>query len=199
MTAHWLRQMGWQADVLDPATAPDLAPSKPSNPEWIREPAGVAQMSAPEMWTAMQGDPGIAVIDCSSSIAFRKAHIAGAWYCARACLADGLKALPSHVSTLIFTANEAALARFAAADALALGWQVQVLEGGNTSWRSAGLPMEKGAHRQLSPPNDVWYSPYEVEPERQESAMREYIDWEIGLASRLAREPGVHFQVLRAE
>lgn len=196
MTAHWLRQMGWQADVLDPATAPGLAAPAPSNRQWVRELDGVRTMAAREMQKAMQDGPGMAVIDCSSSIAFRKAHIPGAWYCARASLADGLKALPSHTTAIAFTAHDAALARFAAADALALGWRALALEGGNAAWRGEGLPMESGAHRQLSPPNDVWYSPYEVEPHLQEKAMREYIDWEIGLAQRVAREPGVEFQVL---
>lgn len=196
MTAHWLRQMGWQADVLDPVTAPGLAAPAPSNRSWIKEPDDVAVMPAREVQKAMQDAPGMAVIDCSSSIAFRKAHIPGAWYCARASLPEGLKALPSGISVIVFTAHDAALARFAAADALALGWRALALEGGNAAWRTEGLPVESGAHRQLSPPNDVWYSPYEVEPHLQEKAMREYIDWEIGLAQRVAREPGVEFQVL---
>lgn len=195
MTAHWLRQMGWQADVLDPDTAPALSPAQPHATHWPHTPAPVELIDSAEL-QKLQDDPGVAVIDCANSIAFRRGHIPGAFFCVRSALADGLKALPAHVRVLVFTASDDAIARFAAADAQALGWSVKRLVGGTHVWRKSGLPMEHGAVRQLSEPNDIWYSPYEVSPHMQEQAMREYIDWEVGLAQRVASEPGIQFTVL---
>jgi len=195
MTAHWLRQMGWQADVLEPATAPAPEPNAQARNPWLHTPQPVESVD-PAQVCAYLDSPHVALIDCSSSLAFRRNHIPGAWYCARAALAAGLPALPNTVHTLIFTAEDSALAQFAAADAQALGWRVHVLAGGNRAWRGSGMPMARGAVRQLSEPNDVWYSPYEVEPHLQAAAMREYIAWEIGLAQRVASEPGLAFRVL---
>jgi len=195
MTAHWLRQMGWQADVLDPATAPTPTQNVQAKSAWLHEPKYTESIHLAEV-SACLDQAHVALVDCSSSLAFRQAHIPGAWYCARAALATGLRSLPNTVKTLIFTAEDPALARFAAADAQALGWHAQTLAGGNDAWRDSGLPMERGAVRQLSKPNDVWYSPYDVEPHQQAAAMRAYIAWEIGLAQRVATEPGLVFRVL---
>lgn len=199
MTAHWLRQMGWDADVLDPATAPPLTSGTTLGvlPQQSRlvEPEPVDAISVQAL-AACAGSAEVAIIDCSSSIAFRRAHIPGAWFCTRAALSQGLQSLPETVKTLVFTAADPALAHFAAADARSLGWTVQVLAQGNHAWSDAGMPMEQGAVRHLCEPNDIWYSPYEVEPHRQAAAMREYIAWEIGLAQRVETEPGIAFQVL---
>lgn len=195
MTAHWLRQMGWQADVLDPATAPALVAAPPQAMHWPQAPASVESI-APHALQQLQHDPRLAVIDCANSIAFRRGHIPGAFFCARSALAEGLKDLPAEVTTLVFTAGDGAMARFAAADAQALGWHAKCLIGGTPAWLELGLALEQGAVRQLSAPNDIWYSPYEVAPHLQKQAMREYIDWEVGLAQRVATEPGIHFSVL---
>ncbi|QHE84480.1 rhodanese-like domain-containing protein [Hydrogenophaga sp. BPS33] len=196
MTAHWLRQMGWQADVLDPSTAPALLPAQPDHAAWLQMPAPVQSVTVPWLEAALRDGSPVAVIDCGSSIEYRHGHIPGAWYSMRSALPASLNALPMPGTTLVFTAHDEALAHFAAADAQAAGHDVRVLTGGTGAWRAQGLALETGAPRLLSPTTDVWYSPYEVEPEQQEAAMRAYISWETGLTQRIAGEPGVHFNVL---
>lgn len=196
MTAHWLRQMGWQADVLDPATAPALQPPQPDHAAWLQTPAPVPTVTVQWLAAALRDGAAVTVVDCGSSIDHRHGHIPGAWFCARSALPDSLKALPTADTTLVFTAGDEALAHFAAADAQAAGYTVRRLAGGTAAWRAQGLPLETGASRLLSPPTDVWYSPYEVAPEKQEAAMHAYIRWETGLTQRIAEEPGVHFNVL---
>ncbi len=196
MTAHWLRQMGWQADVLDPATAPALQPPQPDHAAWLQTPAPVETVSVQWLQAALREGSAVTVVDCGSSIDYRHGHIPGAWYSTRSALPASLDALPTAGTTLVFTAGDEASAHFAAADALAAGHAVRRLAGGTAAWREQGLPLEAGAARLLSPTTDVWYSPYEVEPEEREAAMHAYIAWETGLTQRIAGEPGVHFKVL---
>lgn len=196
MTAHWLRQMGWQADVLDPATAPAWQAPQPDHAAWLHTPAPVRPVSVAWLQTALRDGTAVSVVDCGSSIDHRHGHIPGAWFSARSALPGSLKALPTADTTLVFTAGDEALAHFAAADAQAAGHEVRRLAGGTAAWRAEGLALEAGASRMLSPPTDVWYSPYEVEPEQREAAMHAYIRWETGLTQRIANEPGVHFNVL---
>lgn len=197
MTAHWLRQMGWQADVLDPATAPAAQiPAADSPASWLTAPTPVPAVDVQWLNNALHTDRGLVVIDCASSIDYRRGHIPGARFCTRSALADGLAPLRGQSSTVIFTAYDEALAQFAAADALAAGLQALRLAGGTTAWRASGLPLEQGPTHMLSPSTDIWYSPYEVEPQHQEQAMHDYITWETGLTQRIAGEPGVYFNVL---
>ncbi len=196
MTAHWLRQMGWQADVLDPATAPALLPPQPDHAAWLHTPAPVQTVTVQWLEAALRDGLPVTVVDCGSSIDHRHGHIPGAWFSTRSALPDSLQALPTPGTPLVFTAGDEASAHFAAADALAAGHEVRLLAGGTAAWRQHGQALETGASRMLSPSTDVWYSPYEVAPEHREAAMHAYITWETGLTQRIADEPGVHFNVL---
>jgi rhodanese-related sulfurtransferase len=197
MTAHWLRQMGWEADVLDLAGRPPLArPAQDAHT--LVPPTPVPAIAPLALQTALRQGRADA-IDCASSIDYRRAHIPGAWWCPRPATRQALARWEAHPHrTLVFTAADPALARFAAADAAQAGLQAAVLAGGTPAWRDAGLPMEAGAPRMLGPADDIWYSPYEVPVELREQAMHDYIRWEIGLTERIRREPGIRFQVLHA-
>ena len=195
MTAHWLRQMGWEADVLDLSGRP--APGAPEpNPQPLRAPAPVPTTDPLALQAALRQGRA-EVVDVGSSIDYRRAHIPGAWWCPRPATQTALarwQAQPHR--TLVFTSADALSAHFAAAEAVGAGLPGALLAGGTAAWRAAGLLMEAGALRLLAPTDDIWYSPYEVAPELREQAMRDYIRWEIGLTERIAREPGIRFCVL---
>lgn len=195
MTAHWLRQMGWQADVLDPATVPAASRAQPTPARWLHTPAATDAIDVAALRDALARER-VAVIDCGDSIGYRRAHIPGAWFATRDGVPDALETFRAGDRTLVFVSGDGVMARFAAADAAAAGFRAQHLQGGQQAWVAAGGTLESGWTRPLSPAQDVWYSPYEVPASERSHAMREYIDWETGLLERIGTEPGLHFTVL---
>ena len=47
--------------------------------------------------------------------------------------------------------------------------------------------------------NDVYWLPYDHEGEKTKDQMREYLSWETGLLSQIARDPSVHFEALASK
>jgi len=195
MTAHWLRQMGWHADVLDPDTVPAEARGRPASAPWLRRPDATDALDVGQLRQRL-AEASVAVVDCGNSIAYRHGHVPGAWFAGRGSLPESLAHLRESGLPLVFVSDDGALAQFAAADAAAAGFTALHLAGGQQAWVAAGGALESGWTRPLGAPDDIWYSPYEVEPGQREQAMREYIAWETGLLERIGREPGLYFQVL---
>jgi rhodanese-related sulfurtransferase len=185
MTASWLAQMGWEAYVLDggfdgPLQAGGSAPTYPKLP-------AAREITPAELQERLAADTA-AVIDLSPSPMFRRAHIPGAWFAIRAQLDQA--ALPAH-KDIVLASPDGALARLAATEVQALTRsEPQVLQGGVQSWIAAGLPLEQGLERALTPPADVYRRPYEGTDHAQ-AAMQAYLDWEFGLVEQLERD-GTH-------
>ena len=107
--------------------------------------------------------------------------------------AEGAKA-----DTIVLTSPDGALARLAAADlAGSASVPVTVLAGGTKAWVEAGLPLETGATRMASTPEDVVLSARERGQGREE-AMREYLAWEIDLVNQMATDDDHRFRVVTA-
>jgi rhodanese-related sulfurtransferase len=193
MTASWLAQMNHDVYVVDGATVPDLdahgaAPGQ-------RPPPPAVDTVTPAQLAALLDDPrrGTVVIDVTSSANHVNAHIPGAYWLVRARIAagfDDLHALPD-AQRYVVTCGTNTLAPYAAADLAALtGKPVQVLDGGTQAWIGAGLPVESGAARLVSPRIDRYRRPYEG-TDNARAAMRAYLDWEYGLVAQLERD-GTH-------
>ena len=89
---------------------------------------------------------------------------------------------------LVLTSDDEALARFAAADAAAsVDASLRLLEGGNAGWVAAGYPLTAAEPCFLDDPDDVLVPVHEAEG-GMEKAMRDYLDWEIGLPGEIARD-----------
>ncbi len=198
MTAAWLRRMGWDAVVLEEGfagaaleegfPAPDAARFALAGPE--------PQILAPaDLAAAMRRTPSAVVVDLALSTRHRAGHIPGAWFAIRARLASALGKLPGE-GDLVFTSEEGTLARFAAAEiGKAHGRRPAVLAGGTAAWREAGLPLDEGMGPLASEPDDVALSARDRPPEERERRMREYLEWEIGLAERIAHDADCRFRV----
>src|SRR4051812_40927314 len=70
-----------------------------------------------------------------------------------------------------------------------------VLAGGTEAWAGTGLPLEMGATRMASEPEDVVLSARE-RGQGREAAMREYLAWEIDLVNQMASDDDHRFRVV---
>ena len=138
---------------------------------------------------------GAVVFDIGSSRAFRAGHIPGAWFTPRARLAEALAAHAGDATTIIVTADDVALAMLGAADLAGGARRVRTLLGGNTAWRAARKPEEKGTERLLSQ-DDVWLAPAQFPPDQQDAEKRRYIQWELDLPEQIRRDGDARFRVL---
>ena len=197
MTASWLAQMGWQVAVLDApmpvadalAAGPDHAPH-PAPPE--------ARSVTPAMLADWIATGEATVLDVTTSANYVKGHVPGAWFAIRAQLPGALSRIGTP-QRLVLTCGSGVLAHFAAQDLQALRdqttYEVWVLEGGTAAWIAAGLPIESGETRMLSPRIDRYGRPYEG-TDNAAAAMQAYLDWEFGLVAQLARDGTHHFVVV---
>jgi rhodanese-related sulfurtransferase len=178
MTASWLLQLGWQeVFVVTDGLTGELEAGMPKIPL----PAGEA-ISVKEL----QKLSGAVILDFGTSIQYRKGHIPGSAWAIRARLEKHKDLLKG--KTIVCTSPDGVLARYAAADLNAMA-----LEGGTGAWRAAGLPIEAGETRMLEPPEDVYYKPYDGKSQI-ESAMRDYLEWEVALVEQIKRDPDCRFR-----
>ena len=193
MTASWLIQMGWKdvfvlsggigKEGLEKGTYPPPAITGCKKAQGIQAGELHAELSA----------QAVAVIDVGPSRTYRNGHVPGAFWVVRSRMALDLATLPG-VEQLVLTSPDERLAHFAAEDLKAIrpDASVWVLLGGTSAWQDAGFPIEKGMNRALSTVDDVLYKPYELEG-APEKAMRQYLDWEVGLVEQIMNDGTVVF------
>ena len=175
MTAHWLRQMNWEAAVLEGALDDGPLETGPCIPE-------VPGLAAVET-VGPEGLEGAVLVDFADSKTYAEGHIPGAWFAVRARLASAR--LPE-ADRYVFTSPDGMLARLAAGD---FDRRVAVLEGGTQAWLG---PLESGAGHMADTPDDVWLKPYEQAGTVEEN-MQAYLDWETGLVEQLDRDGTTRF------
>jgi rhodanese-related sulfurtransferase len=133
MTAHWLKQMGWQVSVLDGPAGPDLPDA--------REPTlPVAHEISPQeavAWLSL----GAKAISVDLSADYRRAHPEGAIWANRARL-DRLPVDVLGAAKIVLFSDDGRLACLAARDMSELSKaEVAVVRGGLSAWRAGGLPV----------------------------------------------------------
>lgn len=187
VTAHWLRQLGWDASVL-PSLILGSAPS--SSYPALRTPPEVATLSAEEAkeWLAK----GAALISVDPSTAFREAHPRGAVWANRSQLsAERLTA-----KSIIVTAHDTTVANFAALDLAEFsGAEVAVFAGSEAEWRKAGLavvasPDEPADAERID--TLFWlHDRHSGNP----AASRAYLDWELALPAAIGSPQAAGFRI----
>ena len=175
MTAHWLRQMNWDAVVLEGGLEAGPLETGPHRPE-------IPGLAAVET-VGPEGVEGAVVVDFADSRSYAEGHIPGAWFAVRARLATAR--LPE-AGRYVFTSPDGLLARLAAAE---FDRPVAVLEGGTAAWPG---PLEQGALHMADTADDVWLKPYERGGSVEDS-MQAYLDWETGLVEQLERDGSTQF------
>ena len=176
--AHWLRQMGHDASVLEGglasglSLAPAAAPTAPA----------LATIDAKTLSARLaRGD--VALVDLRPSMQFRAGHIPQALWSIRPRLPQDVM---NETRQLVLVADDAALAAWAAASELAgLSPAPLLLEGGMAAWRAAGLPVE--ATPALPADADCIDYLFFVHDRHDgnKDAARRYLAWETGLVAQL--------------
>ncbi len=195
ITAHWLKQMGW--DVA--AMTLDMRTAGAQSGEWMPrvldlDAVTIPTISAAALQQRMQSG-GISVIDVDWSRDYIAGHIPGAWYGIRSRLASVLPQLPA-ADVVVFTSGDGMLAKLAAVDARQItSAEVLVLDGGTTAWREAGLALEQGATRMAVPPDDLRLRARD-QSGNVKQAMEAYLSWEIELVNQMATDDDQRFRIL---
>lgn len=194
MTAHWMKQMGWDACAM----TLDMRAAGTERGPWVPRALGIDPATpclAPKALDQRVRAGGTSVVDVDWSKDYRKGHVPGAWYALRSRLADALTKLPA-TDTVVFTSSDGRLAALASADAAGLRTApVFALEGGTAAWRASGLPLESGETRMATAPDDIRLRARE-QKEGVEEAMRAYLSWEIDLANQMATDDDQRFAIL---
>ncbi len=192
MTASWLAQMGWRdVFVLVAAGTETGWPAAPVLDDAERVDARLD----PATLADLIGQRAATVVDLSLSRDYRRGHIAGAWFAIRSRLDRALPAIKPH-GTLVFTSEDGVIARLALDEAASLTTlPVRYLAGGNAAWAASGRPLTADDPRFADELLDVWLKPYERQAGVQ-SAMQEYLSWEVDLLERIERDGTTRFQPL---
>jgi rhodanese-related sulfurtransferase len=188
MTAHWLKQMGWDVCVLDHAFA---GATLEHGPVELQSPLLPAAAVVSAEAAAALIDAGAASIAIGSSAAFRAAHPPGAVWTTRARLGR----LPARVrgaTKIVIFAEDPTAARLLLPELAELGSaELAVVSGGVEAWRRAGYPV-------VATPNDApdseridfifWNHNRHETDEGAAQAMRNYLQWELDLPAEIEKD-----------
>ena len=195
-TASWLRQMGWQAYVLEGGMGdgPLVQGAHVADLPEIGD-GGAETISAKMLAVANTRDKAL-ILDFTRSLDYAKGHIPGARFAIRARLGETLPELDQK-EMVVLTSDDGRIADLAAAEARAAARvPVKVLAGGNAAWRRDGLPLAAGVTDAADPvDDDAFWRPYE-RAENVDDAMHQYLSWEQGLVEQIARDGTARFKVL---
>ena len=195
-TASWLRQMGWQAYVLDGGMGDQAQVQGAYVAEFPDAGDDGIETLSPKMLAVANTRGKALILDFTRSLDYAKGHIPSARFAIRARLAETLPGLDQK-EMVVLTSDHGRIARLAAKEAAAVAKvPVKVLAGGNASWRREGLPLEEGVDDAADPvDDDAFWRPYE-RAESVEDAMHQYLSWEQGLVEQIARDGTARFKVL---
>ena len=193
MTAHWMKQMGWEAYAL----TLDLRGRSTQQGTWTPRVLGLDGLNVPLINVAALHERVKAgntnVVDVDWSRDYLDGHIPGAWYGVRSRVNEFLPQLPAK-ECIVFTSREGSLAKLAAMDAKAVV-PMFALDGGTAAWRAAGHRLEQGATHMATEPDDIRLKAREQSKDI-EAAMHAYLSWEIELVNQMAVDDDQRFQVM---
>ena len=197
MTAHWLRQMGWEVFVVKDAGA-HMTATGPTVPPVLCEPEATARPIDCKTLDAALRDGNCVVVDVGESYWYRQGRIPGSWYAMRSALTRAVDEL-SRTTPIVVACGSGSIAPYAASDLVAHGFRdVSWLVGGRNGWKKAGFAVDSVGDGDddliKTPTDDMWYPPW-ARKEGVEEAMMQYLTWEVGLLESVAKETYVRFQV----
>ncbi|MEE2997623.1 MAG: rhodanese-like domain-containing protein [Pseudomonadota bacterium] len=193
ITAHWLKQMGWDVHILkggiDRSEALKKGPTIPSD-------GGLPDLDTVEpieLSNAIAAGT-VLVVDVDHSMDFRDAHLPSAVWCARSRI-DRLE-VPDDVMVVLYSQHETR-ARLAAKDmSEEAGGPVAILGGGREAWNAEGFPVEGSPDL----PVDADCIDYLFWVSRRhmgsDEAALAYLEWEENLPAQIEADGDARFSVL---
>ncbi|WP_172978826.1 rhodanese-like domain-containing protein [Roseovarius sp. THAF8] len=190
MTASWLAQIAQcEVQVLDPA--PDATETAAPDIAGLDLP-DVQTLSTRDLAAELAGPGAPHVLDLSTSVQYRAGHIPGALWMVRgreAALRAELSDAAGTAPVVLYGPDKAILRLAAPEIAASLGTEVRLLDGGVDAWQPEGQPLETGMQRPVGPIDDVWYKPYKLaDAGAEKQAALDYLDWQIDLTEKVARD-----------
>jgi rhodanese-related sulfurtransferase len=189
VTAHWLRQMGWEVAVLA-GSFDAVAPAEPAGDRDVPEASEIAADAAPA-WLGRDG----CIVSVGPSADYRAGHPAGALWINRSRVAAFARRHPAVPRVLVVGAT-VALANLVALDLSEIAAvDARVLAGGFAAWTDAGLPVESSPEQ---PPDQERMDFLFWNHDRHQgnhAAMRAYLDWERDLPAQVARDGTARFDI----
>ena len=194
-TAAWLARMGFPNVYVLDEHAPAASVEVGDAPETVLG-LGAAEaktVTADELATLLKrGD--VVVVDVATSRQYRAGHIPGAWFAVRGRLVADAAKLPK-AALYVLTSPDEVIARLAISELeAATGKPVGLLLGGTQAWWGAGHPLERQAEHLASRTDDVLLKAFERR-DQKEAAMREYLQWEVGLVEQVRRDGTLQFRL----
>lgn len=188
MVASWLKQLGYDAHVLQDGVRSQLVAPEVSRADLPALPA----ISALALKCAIEART-CAVFDLRSSVNFRKAHISGSSWSIRPRLAIAARNV---TGTIVLVADEADVARLAATELVEAGMDdVRLLDHGFDGWKEAGFDTEAAED---VPPDveciDYLFFAHDRHAGNRE-AIRQYLTWETRLVANLNQDDRTLFKV----
>lgn len=188
VVASWLKQLGFDASVLERGVKSELKAAPAARPSL----PALQPVAAPRLKQLLDGG-ACTVFDLSPSMSFRKAHIPGSRWSTRARLASDAR---NRKSPIVLAAGETDLARLAAIDLFEAGViDAKLLEGGLAAWTRAGYASESSPG---DPPDaeciDYLFFVHDRHAGNRE-AMKNYLAWETGLVAQLDAQERALFNI----
>jgi len=191
--ASWLRQMGWDACVLEGGLQADIrTPSLEKQPV-ASSSVGDAVLPTlqPDALTAARA-AGAVVIDVRPSMAFRAAHIAGAVWSIRPRVAQLAIAAADRI---VLVGDDGAVVRLAAQELIESGQcNVSISIGAPDVWQAAGLPIAADGD---TPPDaeciDFLFFVHDRHSGNK-AAARQYLAWETDLVHQIDAQERAGFR-----
>jgi rhodanese-related sulfurtransferase len=194
MTAHWLKQMGWDVKILDRGLNDGVTIETGG--------AGAAPMTLPALAAIGAAEAarwlagGAAAVSIEPSAAYRQAHPESAAWSIRPRL-DRLTAAVLQADRIVLFADDDVVARLAAVNLAELTKaQIALVPGGTRTWASAGFPL---AASPGDPPDAERIDYLFWNHDRHagnEDAMRAYLRWETELPAQIAADGFSGFQLV---
>jgi rhodanese-related sulfurtransferase len=192
MTAHWLKQLGWDVQILDRALEGALLEAGSSAITAELSAMPVIEPTDVVRWLK----EGAAAVSLEPSAAYRQAHPAAAVWSIR----SRLERLPTAVlraDRIVLFADDESLGQLAAIDLAELTTApIALASGGTQAWARAGLPMIASPD---DPPDteriDFVFWNHDRHAGNQD-AMRAYLRWETELPEQIAVDGLSGFQLV---
>ncbi len=190
VVAAWLRQLGYEACVLEGGIAAARRLALPGRAEPPATPA-LPAVPAGEL-AGLVRDGGAVLLDLRPSMTFRRGHPAGARWSIRPRIAG---AVPDRRRPVVLIAEEPELAALAALDLQDAGCRdVRLLAGGEAAWREAGLSMV-ATPDEPADADCIDYLFFTHRRHDEAEASRQYLAWETGLIAQLDSQERAAFRI----
>lgn len=192
VTAHWLKQLGWDVHVLDNALEGETLVSGTDEARKSFQPnIQKLEAKAAHQWLGISGR----IVSVASGNEHRKARPAGAVWSIRPHLAKAVEDLAPGARVVVIGEDDG-VAGLAAQDLREAGFEAAVSAGGVAAWKSAGLPWDNAPSSSPSDAERIDFLTWNYDRHLgNASASRAYLDWELDLPRQIGEDGTAYYKI----